>query len=303
MFNTIHVTQGYERGIGLEVFFKAFLCLNKSYQSKFVLHAFEDSIQKTLISIKVPFKIFNDKVSLSNSTIRLCKPNLTSTETTSSLFSALEKIKDNDLLITLPSRKDQIFLNDKQLNGYTEFFRQHFELQNISMNFVGPKDNVLLLTDHIDIDDISRTLNHDYIVSKIKTTLDQFPTQINEVILSGINPHCGEDGLISKTDDVLNRVVETLKINYPNHSITGPLPADTLHFHKFHQKQLTIYASHDQGLAPFKLANGLVGINLSLGLPFIRVSVDHGTADALYAKNESNYQGMLYLLNEVKKWT
>ena len=126
---------------------------------------------------------------------------------------------------------------------------------------------------------------------------------IKEVYFSGINPHCGEDGNISITDIIINAAIKKLVLSFPDIDFHEMLPGDTLHFSIKNKEQLFVYAFHDQGLAPFKLKYGLTGINLSLGLPFKRVSVDHGTAFNLYGKNQANYNGMLYLLDEVKNWT
>ena len=71
-----------------------------------------------------------------------------------------------------------------------------------------------------------------------------------------------------------------------------------MQFSNTSNSDLLVYAFHDQGLAPFKTINGLLGINTTFGLPFVRFSPDHGTAFSLYGKDEANYQGMLYVLEE-----
>ena len=193
--------------------------------------------------------------------------------------------------------------NELQCNGYTEYLR-HYYNKDLTMNFVSIDENVLLLTDHISLQEVSPRLTKEYILNQIKISLSTFPKRIDYLYLSGINPHAGEGGLISSQDLILEDVIKELKSSFPNISFFGPLPSDTIHVSKsFQQNELTVYCYHDQGLNPFKLRNGFTGINLTLGLPFRRVSVDHGTAFSLYGKNKANYQGMLYLLNEIKKWT
>ena len=83
------------------------------------------------------------------------------------------------------------------------------------------------------------------------------------------------------------------------HIFSGPFSGDTLHHHqRLDKKQLFVYMYHDQGLAQFKSQYGLIGLNITLGLPFLRLSVDHGTAFDLYGKNKANISGMLFLFKQ-----
>jgi 4-hydroxythreonine-4-phosphate dehydrogenase len=225
------------------------------------------------------------------------------TETISSLVRIFDVITPKDILLTLPSSKDQIVYNGIQYNGYTEFLRNYFS-KKITMNFLSSNDNVLLLTDHIPIENVPKALSISHIVDSIACSLDNFPKKIESILISGLNPHAGEGGLISKDDEKLSIAITQLKVKFPTINFKGPIPSDTIHFQKTKgASELVVYCYHDQGLNPFKLKNGLIGINLSLGLDFKRLSVDHGTAFNLFGKNKANYQGMLFLLNELKNWT
>ena len=300
----IYVSQGHEKGIGLEIFLKSFLCIDKDYQSKFILHVVKESIINTLDSIGFTYKINDNELLFYGSKLKLKLLNrIDFSESNTSLLSILKIINKNDHLLTLPTSKDQLYFENKICNGHTDLFRKYYKANNISMNFISQNFNCLLLTDHISVSEIENVLTQEYILNKVQTTLDQINSFqiINEVIFSGINPHNGEDGLISKKDKILYNVIQKLSSKYKQIKIQGPYPADTIHLKGFSSNKLFIYASHDQGLAPFKLYNGLVGVNLSLGMPFIRTSVDHGTAFDLYGKNSANYLSMLFLLNSIKK--
>ena len=213
-------------------------------------------------------------------------------------------ISKNDIFLTLPSNKSEILLENVLVPGHTEYFRKYFSNNNLTMNFLSKSENVLLLSDHISISEVQNYLTHSNILNKVSTSLDNFPSNrdLKEVFFAGINPHCGESGQISTFDRILDQVIIDLRAQYLHIKFHRPLAADTLHFKFNNSEQLFVYGHHDQGLGPFKLKNGLIGINLTLGMPFKRVSVDHGTAVDLHGKNIANYQGMLFLLNEILGW-
>ncbi|MBD66951.1 MAG: hypothetical protein CME62_17240 [Halobacteriovoraceae bacterium] len=301
----IYVSQGHESGVGLEIFIKAFLTLSPTDQKKFHLFADRSSLIKTLDSIAINHEVAKDTLKLVHSQLQVSFIKKAKNPTTDSLMEILEIITDKDILLTLPSSKDQIIFEEKNVNGYTEFFRNHYQKDDIGMSFLSPNDNILLLSDHISIADVCDKLTVDFVVNKVISSVYglQKIKKINSIRFSGIDPHCGEGGLISTIDNNISQAIQRLQKEFKDIVFSGPFPADTIHFQPKEKHQLLIYASHDQGLGPFKLKNGLCGINLSLGLPFYRVSVDHGTAFDLYGKNKASYQGMLYLLNEIVSWT
>ena len=101
-----------------------------------------------------------------------------------------------------------------------------------------------------------------------------------------------------------NKIVKTIKYLkeiYPDIEFIGPIPGDSLHIYRKSNDTLFVYSFHDQGLAKFKSENGFMGVKITFGLPFLRVSVDHGTSFNLYGKNTANYIGCLYLLKYLEK--
>lgn len=302
----IYVSQGHEKGIGIEVFLKGFICLSNSFQSKFRLIINKTDLESNLNLLNIQHRISDDSVYLHNSKLSCLffKSDRNEHHSTTSLKIAIGLCKPNDILMTLPTSKDQLFFDRVQVNGHTEFFRKMFNKNEIAMTFLGESSNFLLLSDHIAIDEVIDYLSPEFILSKVSIVLDEMveDRKIREVFFAGINPHCGEDGNISTADSILNIVIDQLRKKYPNISFNDQLPGDTIHFNMSHKNQLFVYPYHDQGLAPFKLKYGLTGINFSMGLPFKRVSVDHGTAFNLWGKNQANYIGMIYLLNEIENW-
>lgn len=302
----IYITQGHAKGIGIEVFLKAFICLKSSFQDKFKLIISKFDLELNLKQLNIEYSIKNDELSYWNTQLQCLFFEKDSLPNSSiSLDLAMGLCKPNDILLTLPTSKDQLFFKTKQVNGHTEYFRKAFNLEEIAMTFLGEDSNFLLLSDHIAIQDVPTYLSEDFIFNKVSIALKNFPQnrEIKEVFFAGINPHCGEDGHISNDDIVIDKVTEKLKKTFPNIIFHKQQAGDTLHFNIKNKHQLFIYPAHDQGLAPFKLKYGLTGINFSQGLPFPRVSVDHGTAFNLWGKNQANYIGMLYLLHEIESWT
>ena len=291
----IYVTQGHERGIGLEIFLKSFLLLSKEEKESVTLIVEEKDLDTNLADLKLSKNNFKD--------LKTIYPKLQTKvpSSTSSLLTALETIKPTDILITLPTSKDQLLLDNKNMAGYTEFFRSYYKNVNIAMTFKGLSQNVLLITDHLALKDVTTTITKQLIVDKTNTTIEfykKYFSTFDEVVFSGINPHVGENGILGMEDSIINDAIDELKTKHIL-KFSGPFSGDTLHMHTDdNKKQLFVYMYHDQGLAQFKSHHGLIGLNISMGLPFLRLSVDHGTAFDLYGKNKANATGMIFLFKQ-----
>lgn len=293
----IRVTQGHENGIGLEIFIKSFLLLSSTEQSKFKLYCFQESLKLTLEKSKLVFNIQDDGIIIANSFLSCEWLSGDLPESTISLNKALIDISEQEVLLTLPTSKDQLIDDGIQRAGYTEFLRARYK-SDLSMLFSSPNENYLLVTDHIPLIDVTKKINSKLIHKKVKLCLDNFKKYFytfNEVVFSGLNPHCGENGLLGDKDSEIDEAIKSLSKEYPL-TFKGPLSGDTLHLHYRDKNQLFVYMYHDQGLPVFKSKNHVVGLNITLGLPFLRMSVDHGTAFNLYGKNQANYLGCHYLL-------
>lgn len=290
----IYITQGHESGIGLEIFLKSFLLLSREEKKLLRLVVDKNNLEKNFKDLGLSQTSFRELSLIENDS----HSNFASTN---SLLTALSHITDKDILITLPTSKDQLLLNNVNQAGYTEFFRSYFKNRNISMTFKGYQQNVLLITDHIPLKDVTKKITAQLIEEKVKITLENFPKyfhSFDEVIFSGINPHAGEGGILGDEEKHIQTAMNILIKNY-DPVFKGPFSGDTLHHHiNSEKRQLFVYMYHDQGLAPFKFQHGLIGLNITLGLPFLRLSVDHGTAFDLYGKNKANISGMLYLFKQ-----
>ncbi|MAX67925.1 MAG: 4-hydroxythreonine-4-phosphate dehydrogenase PdxA [Bacteriovoracaceae bacterium] len=301
----IYVTQGHCYGIGLETFLKAYLCQSHKFREQIILICHLDDLKINLNFMPYKNSIYQDHIFINKIKLNCIFFEKSHTpNSTTALHIALGLCKPNDILLTLPTSKDQIFYNKKQLNGHTEFFRKFFKQENLVMSFLAPDCNFLLLTDHIAIEDVSKKITQERIFQKVDFFIRYIhqSREIKEVFFSGINPHCGENGHISNDDSIIQTGASLLRKKFDSIVFHSMMAGDTLHFNIKNKNQLFVYSAHDQGLAPFKLKYGLIGINLTLGMPFRRVSVDHGTAFDLWGKNKANYAGMLYLMEEIKNW-
>lgn len=289
----IYVTQGHEKGIGLEIFFKSFFLLPKSQKIQIKLVVTKKTLNNYLQDLKIKLNDLKDLNLVLIDDVDECP-------STTTLIQTLKVINEKDILITLPTSKDQLILKGQKKAGYTEFFRDYFHNSNISMTFKGFNNHVLLITDHIPLKDVTTTISKELIIAKLLETVkfyQKYFYTFDEIIFAGINPHIGEGGLLGSEDKMIFEAIESLKKTHPTLPIKGIFSGDTLHVHEDKtKKQLEVYMYHDQGLAKFKSAFGLVGLNISMGLPFLRLSVDHGTAFDLYGKNKANFMSMSYLL-------
>ncbi len=290
----IHVTPGHEKSISLEIFFKAFRMLPKKTQPHFTLHVRKQELLYFLENYQLHYSFKKNCLQLGSDLIQLEYFQKTSKSfAQEGLESALNALDPtSDILITLPTSKETLSLNGKATNGYTEYLRQKYCRPYLTMGFKNKERIFLLLTDHIPLKDISKTINPNLIKEKINTSLNQIECLFgkpSEVYLSGINPHAGEQGLLGSEEKVFSQISSQIK---------GPFPGDTLHFYFKNQRQVFIYAFHDQALTLFKGKYGIMGSHITFGLDFLRISVDHGTAFHLYGKNKANPMGCYYILLE-----
>lgn len=289
----INVSFGHEKGCGAEAFFKSLMLLSKKQREHFVLHVPKNSLINYLNEYGIKYEFDKETFSIWGMKLKYYNVSEDISCTTGSLISALNATGMNDILLTLPSSKDQIFYQKQQMNGHTEFFRKFYKDANLTMNFINDQENLMLITDHIPLNKVPHIKDMD-IVSKVSTSL-QFLPEIDTVCISGINPHAGENGLIGTEDQVVSKAIENLEKQFSSINFKGPLPGDTLHYYTS-KKTLKVYMAHDQGLSYFKGKYGINGANVTFGLPFIRLSVDHGTAFDLFGKNVINYTGSYFTL-------
>ena len=197
--------------------------------------------------------------------------------------------KSFDALVTAPIHKS--IINESQpFTGHTEYIAHYTHTKNEVMLLASKSMKVALLTTHVPLSQVSRLITSQKFEETLKTIhrdlIQRFKINDPVIFVAGLNPHAGENGVLGLEEiDILMPVINKLKLE--GMLIEGPFPADTLFTEKYIQKAdcfLAMY--HDQGLAVFKHANFGLGVNVTLGLPIIRTSVDHGTAIDLAGKGD-----------------
>ena len=155
---------------------------------------------------------------------------------------------------------------------------------------------VTLVTTHIPINKISTNLSTEKILDKIVLT-DNFLKQLGinkpTIAVCGLNPHAGEEGILGDEEiHIIKPAIIQAQIKGIN--AIGPFPADTIFYNAYLDKKIDMIISmyHDQALGPLKLIHFHDAVNITLGLPFIRTSPDHGTAFEIAGKNIANHNSM-----------
>lgn len=180
--------------------------------------------------------------------------------------------------------------------GHTEILKEVSGAKNLFMAFIGAQFSTVSSTGHIPLKDVSEKLS----LPLLKTALTnayELAKKINSkkpIALLGLNPHAGEFGLIGKEEiTLLKPLLKWAKAT--RIPVVGPLPPDTAFTNEM-QSQFSVYLGlyHDQVLIPFKAIHGFKdGVHLTLGVDFVRTSVDHGTAKDIVGKNKAHHESML----------
>ena len=198
-------------------------------------------------------------------------------------------------IATAPISKHFIQIRHPEFIGHTEFFANLADCNNFIMSFFSPKLNVAILTTHLALKDVSTSLSAGKITKQIKlihsSLIKYFGIDNPKIALLGLNPHSGEQGKFGNEElSIFHPIIK--KLNETGLRLDGPFPADTFFSGNYHKYDMIISAYHDQALIPFKMLSFDTGVNVTLGLPFVRTSVDHGTAFDIAGKNRANPQSM-----------
>lgn len=188
-----------------------------------------------------------------------------------------------DAVVTGPVHKGIINRAGVSFSGHTEFFAQQSNTQQVVMMLATEGLRVALVTTHIPLAYVSKAITEDRLQQVIRILhadlISKFGIKDPSIYVCGLNPHAGEDGCLGREEiDVISPALEQLR-QEEGMNLVGPLPADTLFQDKYLEDADAVLAMyHDQGLPVLKFKGFGKSVNITLGLPFIRTSVDHGTA-------------------------
>jgi 4-hydroxythreonine-4-phosphate dehydrogenase len=186
-----------------------------------------------------------------------------------------------DAIATAPVNKLAFAMAGLEWKGHTDLLAHLCGVEHVAMMFHSPRLKVVLITVHVALKDVASLLTPALVDRTIALTVEamtQFGSAKPQLALAGLNPHAGEHGVIGVEDErVLAPAVE--RARSAGIDISGPLPGDTVFVRASRGEfDCVIACYHDQGLIPVKLLSFGQAVNVTIGLPIIRTSVDHGTA-------------------------
>jgi len=202
-----------------------------------------------------------------------------------------------DAVVTGPITKTGLKMAGSLFHGHTELIAHQTGTRKFAMMLAGETLKVVLVTIHMPLARVPESLTRKKILETIQLTDTALKTRFNvpkpRLTVAGLNPHAGEDGLFgSEEQQLIIPAVQTARDQ--GIDIQGPLPPDTVFNHAIRTGcDAVVCMYHDQGLIPFKLIHFKDGVNITLGLPVIRTSVDHGTAYDIAWKGQADPASMV----------
>jgi len=313
-YKPIIIVAGEPNSVFFELFFNV---IKEKIKSPIVLIASKQLMfkQAKILKKKISFSITNELDVIKNKN-NLEKINLIDVEfKQSTAFSkitsksnhyitecfdiAIKLLKNNvsNKFINGPISK-KTFLK-KKYNGITEYLANKTNTKKFAMIIYNKKLSVCPLTTHLPVKYISKRINKLEIINKVKLIDSFWKKQFGKKVkigITGLNPHCESIDKFNEDRSIIFPTIKKLKnLRY---NIDGPLAADTI-FLKNNRKKFNLIVGmyHDQVLTPMKTLFEYDAINVTIGLPFLRVSPDHGPNETMLGKNRSNY---ISLLNSIK---
>jgi len=212
-----------------------------------------------------------------------------------SLDAAVKSLraKEVDVLLTAPINKHNIQSDTFNFQGHTEFLEANLEGESL-MILLCDSLKIGLFTGHIPVHKIADSITAELIERKLQIMHNSLRVDFNinkpKIAVLGLNPHCGDHGVIgSEDEDIVRPTIE--KLNDQGQLIFGPYAADSFFGSETYLKFDGVMAMyHDQGLAPFKTLSFGTGVNFTAGLDRVRTSPDHGTAYEIAGKGVANHE-------------
>ena len=299
---TIVITPGDPEGIGPEVTAFALKKLKKQIAS----------FEVVVFGSSKPFQRY--KKNLSGIPVTFFEPPKKSSpgyqsgwsiETATQFVLASPKTR---ILVTGPISKERLQKSGYPYHGHTDFLAHLAKVDRVSMLLGNEQLKVVLVTDHCSLQDVSKNITaktlHSAFLHAEKFAREFEGKSKPKIAVMGLNPHAGEQGVLGNEE--INVILPAMKIfqkKFPHVKLTGPHSADSFFAveksrteKERHDVIVAMY--HDQGLIPVKLTDFSNSLNLTLGLPFIRTSVDHGTAFSIAGKGKADPSSMIYAIKK-----
>ena len=316
----IIIVAGEPNSIFLEIFFKSIKIYR--YKSPLIIIVSKKLLQQQMKKLKFFFEIntinknFNEFNKLNNKKINLIdieyKFNNCFEEISSKSNVYIEKSFEVALKIILQNKFSKFingpiskkhFLKGQNL-GITEYLAKKMKKNNkVAMLIFNKKLSVSPLTTHLALKDVHKHISKQKIYTHVKLITEFYKTNFKrkpKIAITGLNPHCESNFKDCEEDTIIMPAIKKLKSK--KIKVQGPFPADTI-FMQDHLKKFDIIIGmyHDQVLTPIKTLFGFNAINITLGLPFIRISPDHGPNSSMLGKNLSDPKSLIEALKFLDK--
>ena len=275
---------------------------------------------KKLINSNIKINVIKDTIKFSdykeyyfniipiklNNNIEYGKPDIENFSFTKFSIIRTIQIHNNSIasaIVTNPINKYIMYKSGFDFEGHTDFLGSlSIKKKNPVMMLVTNGLKTLPLTIHVPLKKVAELITKELINTKIKIAVDDLKTLFDikkpSIIVTGLNPHAGENGDLGDEEvRVIKPAIDELR-KLPNISITGPISADIAFSpNKRCNYDLAVCMYHDQALIPIKTLDFYNGVNVTLGLDFIRTSPDHGTAYDIASKNLANPESLISAIN------
>tara|TARA_S200000501_G_scaffold18776_1_gene16595 strand:- start:622 stop:1587 length:966 start_codon:yes stop_codon:yes gene_type:complete len=317
--NYILLVAGEPNSIFLEIFFKTIDEVKTKKPLILIASLKVIQFQMKKLRYKKKIKLINSDLTLNskldNKSINLINVNYNVTKGFENISSksnkyiescfqlAFKVIKTNKIkrFVSGPINKNT-FLNKKYL-GITEYISKNFKIKKNAMLIYNKKLSVCPLTTHLPLKLVSKKISKKLIIEKVEL-INQFYRKLNikpKIAVLGLNPHCES---VSKFNEDLKIVKPAIKIlKRKRYNIYGPFPADTMFLKNNRDKfDVILGMYHDQVLTPVKTIFEYDAINITLGLPFVRISPDHGPNEKMMGKNISNPLSLIKAISFLDKY-
>ena len=309
----IFVSLGDPSGIGPEVFIKAIKDQRlRQHLSKIILVSSPKVIEGAISALGMKQKINPisdvnkaqpDSINLINidgcQDFVLGKPTFNNSNFIIECLSTAADLalKNSSCLVTGPLNKSIIQKHLQNFTGHTEFLKKKFNANEVLMYMTNGNLHLGITTTHVPLRVVPNVISRDLIKNKYKLLhhglIDIFKLANPKIAVLGINPHAGEFGTIG--DEEQNVIMPAIdELQHEGYDANGPISADTVFTQTKYDAVLSMY--HDQALPVLKTIDFHKTVNITLGLPFLRVSVDHGTAEDIAKDYSANYDSMMEAL-------
>ena len=317
-YNPILVVTGEPNSIFLEIFFKV-IKKNKTINPIILISSKKLlSMQMKKLKFKKKIKLLNpltlDEYKLDNKSINLINVEYNSSKAFEKISIKSNKFIDNSFKLAFKIiKKNKIhkfingpiskknFLNKKFL-GITEYISKKFKTKKTCMLIYNKNLSVCPITTHLPLKLVTKEINKKLIIEKVSLINSFYKKRFGlnpKIAILGLNPHCESVHSYNEDEKIIKPSINYLKNKY---NVSGPYSADTI-FLKVNRKKFDVIIGmyHDQVLTPLKTLYEYDAINITLGLPFIRISPDHGPNEKMLGKNKSNSTSLLKAIQFLDK--